>query len=441
MGGKIKMIIEFSISNFRSIKEKVTLSFNTKSKEGDEYFTYKMPNGKKILKLGFIYGANASGKTNVLLALDFLRNLVLQPFDKKTESFNFEPFLFDNDYKLNKNTSFSLDFFQNGTRYIYELTLNRKTILEEELHFYSPKKSLIYKRTTKLGSQLSKISFGQKIKIDKNSKKNLIGNTLWNNTVLGGFLKTNMESTELQEVIDWFLNKLKPIIAPETALTSFVSDRIEDERINKEIVIEILQKADFNISDINYKKKIVSIDDKSINISKESLIPNQNIEWIKGGKIIESTEILFKHLIEDDEFLLPIDVESAGTKRYYGLSGMLSLILNERSILSIDEIESSLHPDLVKHFIITFLVNSRESQLIATTHNRELLMERDILLNDSIWFTEKKEDGSTELYSVSDFDTSTIRNTSSIYNAYKIGKLGAVPDTADYYIEHNDEKK
>jgi AAA15 family ATPase/GTPase len=110
-------------------------------------------------------------------------------------------------------------------------------------------------------------------------------------------------------------------------------------------------------------------------------------------------------------------------------------------IVTIDELESSLHPDLLKHFLLTFLVNSKHSQLIATTHYRELLMEKDIIRNDAIWFTEKKEDGSTDLFSLADFDSSVIRNTSSVYNAYKIGKLGAVPNLSDYYIDNEDGKE
>jgi len=117
-----------------------------------------------------------------------------------------------------------------------------------------------------------------------------------------------------------------------------------------------------------------------------------------------------------------------GTQRYYGLSGYRSLVV------LIDELKSSLHPDLLKHFLISFLQNSKKSQLIASTHYRELLMEKDILRNDVIWFAEKREDGSTDLFSLADFDSSVVRNTSSVYLAYKIGKLGAVTALKDAFI-------
>jgi AAA15 family ATPase/GTPase len=109
----------------------------------------------------------------------------------------------------------------------------------------------------------------------------------------------------------------------------------------------------------------------------------------------------------------------------------------------IDELESSLHPDLFQHFLLSFLVNSKKSQFIATTHNREILDNKDIFRNDAIWITDKdNEECATELYSLADFDTKVIRDTTNILNAYKTGKLGGTPNLGDYYIEiENDETK
>lgn len=106
-------------------------------------------------------------------------------------------------------------------------------------------------------------------------------------------------------------------------------------------------------------------------------------------------------------------------------------------ILPVDELEASLHPDLYEHFLLSFLMNSKESQLIATTHNRELLNNKDIYRNDAIWFTDKNDDCATELYSLADFDSSVVRDTTNVLNAYKSGKLGAKPNTGDYYLDLN----
>src|SRR5690606_8028021 len=210
-------------------KDAVTLSFEPAS--GDELKEYYLiePTPKvKLLKLGLIYGSNGSGKTTILYALDFLRDLVVSPSEKKTDRFNFKPFLFDPETPA-ANTEFAIEFFQNQTRYEYEVELNKDAIILEKLsHYLTAKKSLVYQRNTDLRKKLTYIDFGTKIKINKTHKETLEANTLWNNTVLGGFLKTNIESKELQEVSDWFKTVLNPIITPNTNLLGFVSSKIED---------------------------------------------------------------------------------------------------------------------------------------------------------------------------------------------------------------------
>jgi len=419
------MIISFSVKNFYSIKDRVTLSFEaTTSKDLEEYYVVNYPKELRILKLGVLYGANASGKTTVLKALSFLRSMVLEPFVSKVDKFNYSPFLFIKD-KSEKNSFFSIEFVQNQIKYLYQVEFNTNSIVSESLYFFKPNKALIFKRDTNTKKQLSEIEFGSKIKISKESKVALTGNTLWNNTVLAGYLKTNFESNELQEVVSWFKDRLQPVIFPQSNLVADISSMIEKRELSKVNIIEILRKADFGISDIVIEKS---------GVSKDVLI-NNTIQTFQE-RIIK-----FQHSVDGVDYSLNYNDESAGTKRYYQFSGLLTLLLKNRWIVSIDELETSLHPDLIKHFLLTFLVNSEESQLITTTHYRELLLEKDILRNDVIWFTEKKENSSTDLFSLSDFNSSVIRNTSSVYNAYKIGKLGAVPDLIDYYVDLEDVKE
>lgn len=436
------MLANFSVQNFRSIKDKVTLSFEaTKSDDLEDYYIFEPKEGVRLLKLGLIYGANASGKTNLLKAMDLLRNLVLKPLSQKTDVIGFYPFLFDNDTPK-QNTVLSIEFFNNGVKYLYEVEFYELAIVREELFYYDPNKALVYKRITRFEKQLTEITFGGKIKINKEHKTILEANTLWNNTVLGGFLKTNFESFELSEVIDWFQNIMKPIVEPKSDLFQFISNKLEANEINKQTILEVLKKADFNISDIivdtNEQELTLEQVDK---ISKEMSISDNLLSKLKESKKIMTKELYFEHEVSDSKkYTLPFEDESAGTKRYYQFGGLLDLLIGKPSIFPIDEFESSLHPDLLKHFLLSFLTNSKNSQLIATTHLRELLMEKDIFRNDTIWFTEKKEDGSTDLFSLDDFDSSVVRNTSSVYNAYKVGKLGATPNLSDYFldIEHDE---
>lgn len=430
------MIVNFSIQNFGSIKEKQTLSFEAdKSTHLEDYYIIHTVGGLRLLKLGLIYGANASGKTTILKALDFLRHIVLNPEDKKSDSFHFKPFLFDS-VSSKSNSMLSIEFIQNETRYFYEVEFNQRAIVNETLNHYKPTKANVFKRTTDLEKQFTQIAFGGKIKKDKTFEKALESNTLWNNTVLGGFLKTNIKSKELKEVTDWFSQYLAPLVHTETQLDYNASMRLEESEISKFNIINILSKADFNISDVTIKDP----SPEKTQILLQTLATSD--DYIDKFFEMPIKKIEFEHTVNNEKYTLPFGLESQGTKRYYGFAGILIDLIKGSTAIPIDELEASLHPDLFVHFLLSFLVNSKKSQIIATTHNREVLNNKDIFRNDAIWFTDKNENSATELYALSDFDSSVIRkDTGSVYNAYKVGKLGGVPNLGDYYIEIENEKK
>jgi AAA15 family ATPase/GTPase len=408
------MIINFSVQNFGSIKEKQTLSFEAnKSTHLEEYYIIEPIPGLRLNKLALIYGANASGKTTVLKALDFLRKICTEPFNTKTEKFDFEPFLFDENTPT-ENTKFELEFVQNKIKYFYEVELNKTHIVREKLLNYNPNKAVVFERTTNEEKELTSIKFGSKI-----NKRNFLENsldifTLWNNTVLGGILKANIDDGDLFN----FLHELRSIspLINDSKIDNFTSELVFSKKVKKNVITNILKKADFKIRDF------------TIDLKTNDEISTRN-----------KYAVTFSHHLNNVNYDLPFESESQGTQRYYGFSTILLLLLSTDCIFSIDELESSLHPDLYIHFLLTFLVNSRESQLIATTHNREILNNRDIFRDDAIWFTEKDENSATELYSLADFDSSVIRDKSNVLNAYKSGKLGAVPNLGDYYIDLEDE--
>jgi AAA15 family ATPase/GTPase len=431
------MLVNFSIQNFGSIKDKQTLSFEAdKSKHLEDYYVMNV-NGLRLLKLGLIYGANASGKTTILKALDFLRTLVLNPKTQKTETFNFEPFLLDENTPT-ENTVFEIEFIQNETRYLYEVELNKEAIVREKLDVYNSRKSNVFERTTDFQIKIAKIEFGNKIKISKSAEDALENNTLWNNTVLGGYLKTNVASKELKDLIDWFNGYLSPLVHTLTTLDDFITSQINSSKIKKETLVSILKKADFNISNILIKEKEFEIPKISIILDGKSKSAIHELN--KEQKF--SVELEFEHTVGNNKYLLPFNNESQGTQRYYGFAGILSLLIGNSIMFSIDELESSLHPDLFQHFLLSFLVNSNKSQLIATTHNREILNNKDIFRNDAIWITDKdNENSATELYSLADFSTNVIRDTTNVFNAYKLGKLGGTPNLGSYYINIDNESE
>jgi hypothetical protein len=389
----------------------------------------------RLLKIALIYGANASGKSAILEALEFLRNLVLFPESKKTESLDFAPFLFDSKTP-EENSLISIEFIKDEIRYLYEVELMKKAIVREELFSWRPKKARLYKRTTNLSSQFTEITFGSTIQIDNTFKKTLEANTLWNNTVLGGYLKTNIDFKELQSVVSWFKENLKPLVVMGTDLEEFVSGQINSGKVQKNDVIEILKKADFHISDIVIREEEKELPDSLYQFFlKRMEEADRKVKALELKKKFTTFDLELVHVVNGKSYSLPFNMESNGTKRYYGFAGLLALILKDSMILPVDELEASLHPDLYEHFLLSFLMNSKDSQIIATTHNRELFDNKDIFRKDAIWFTDKNESCATELYSLADFDSSVVRDTTNVLNAYKSGKLGATPNPANYYLD------
>jgi len=404
------MIINLKIRNFKSIKDEIELSFEAVDSVEDSYiYRYKNQN---ILKMAIIYGQNASGKTNILKALEFLKSFIINPPIKRDDRVEITPFLFTDN--VEQNSYFEIEFLENEIKYLYKLELNKNGIVDEKLYFYNPNRALVYDRNLK--------KFGSKIDIKKLEEKILFKNTIHNNTLLSGYLKTDITIKEFDDVLSWFKKLMKPIY-PRTDLLAFTTKLIKENRIDKDFITNILQNADFAINDFEIKEQEIESE------FKEFL---QSIGEVEDADRLRKIELFFTHF---HKYKLDFQNESSGTQRYYHLSIMLSLMLKESLILPIDELDSSLHPDLLKHFLLTFLVNAKASQLIFTTHSRDLLLEKDILRHDTIWFTEKKEDSSTDLFALSDFDSKIIRKESSLYNIYKQGKLGAVPNLKNYFLD------
>ena len=436
------MIINFSVENFGSIKDKQTLSFlANKSDHLEDYYIIEPIKGLRLNKLALIYGANASGKTTVLKALDYLKEICTNPFDRKTEKFDYEPFLFD-EITPNQNTKFELEFIQNKLKYFYEVELNRNYIVKEKLYNFNPNKAVVFERTTNDEKELTSIKFGSKIEIKKSFQKIIELHTLWNNTVLGALLKTNIDIEELTNVSEWF-NSFTNFFNADSDSKDFFTTQIDLNRINKKIIISFLKKADFNICDLEVNKKedshLRQLLLKSIREAKNDNEKSRYIEML-DSEVVFNRHLYFYHKVNNIDYKLNINQESLGTQRYFEYAGLLSILLEQNVLLPIDELESSLHPDLFNHFLLTYLVNgTKNSQLIATTHNREILNNRDLFRDDAIWFTDKNEDSATELYSLADFDSSVVRDTTNVLNAYKSGKLGGIPNLGDYYINLDEE--
>jgi AAA15 family ATPase/GTPase len=433
------MIIEFSVSNFGSIREKQTLSFEaTKDNTLEEYYTFEPIPKLRLLKLAMIFGPNASGKSTVLKALEFLRDLVKNPAQNNSDRISFEPFMLDS-YSDNQPSTIELSFIQDSIKYIYYVQFNQECILLESLH-YSPKgrKAVFYTRNTNVENQTVDIEYGSEVEGDTKNRLKLETATLWNNTVLGTFSKANIDFQELKMVWNWFDTYLMSMISPKTNLMRWTTEKIDSSESIKTVVTNLLKYADVQINNIDISKEEVELDENQI----KALLDSPLGETFKNkgllDKKLKQVKIEFSHIGKDSNnenvsVLFPQHFESEGTKRYYGLGGILATLIGEPKAVAIDEFESSLHPDLAQNYILRFLVKSQKSQLLVTTHNIDFLGEQDVIRRDAVWFTQKNENGATELYSAADFDTSVIRKSSSLLNVYETGKLGAKPNLGSIF--------
>ncbi len=431
------MLLEFSVKNFLSYKEKMTLSFEaTKDKTLEEYYCYKINEKTRILKLGVLIGSNASGKTNILRALDFLKQKTIYP-KRLDENTDFTPFLFDPDTR-DMPGEFEIIFFVGNVKHHYSLILNKEQILEEKLNYYPKGQPVeVFKRRG------DKIDFGthKTVKLVKKDRDALDSNTVKTMTLLSALQVTKVKAPVLQNVVDWFRNFLMPMVKQSSDLRSWAMQGVDENTSHKKNIINLLKKADFNISDIIINREENTASDQLNDVIVNSIIPaNIKRKVIDDGKP-STVELIMIHKTDNHGkegiFSLNFEAESDGTKRYFELGGILSKLIIENHILAIDEIEGSLHPDLVRHFINTFLRNSAESQLIVTTHNIDFISDTDEIRKDVVWFTDKQRDGSTDLYSLADF--SDLRKNMSYLKAYKSGKLGAVPNLGSTLVALGDD--
>ncbi|MFW1899870.1 AAA family ATPase [Acinetobacter oleivorans] len=434
MSGKKDMIIDFSVQNFRSIRDEQKISFeadNSKDLENYFVFTPNLLHPKKtplrLLKLNFIYGANASGKSNILKALHALDILAIRTSKSKDEEVLFiEPFAFDSTSQ-DEPTKFVISFVANEIIYRYELTVNKKCILEEALYSVESGTGLLFHRTTDTQKQLTAIDIKSRCKMKADDRKTLSNSTLWNSTVLSTYHSLNIESEHFDNVVNWFIHTLMQYVEPDTDLKSYISKRIEDKKIDKANVLMLMQEADFCVNDLSFKP--IELTPERVEFIEKLKTRDTDVTRDLLENLLNEKELFFTHKVANGKYELNYDEESLGTQRYYQLSGLLDFVTRQNKVIAIDEFESSLHPDLIKHFLVLYLKTKHESQMLITTHYREFLSQKDLFRKDAIWFVEKDQDESfSEIYSLADFSTKTIRETSSVYNAYVTGKLGAVPN-------------
>ena len=401
------MIAEIKFKNMFSFRDETVLSFEAdKSKDLESYHVVELAPDVKLLKLAVIYGANASGKSNIIKVCDFIRSFITCTPLNKAELIKIVPFLLNRTSK-EQASEFSVSFYaMNGDkaiRYVYSVLLETTHIVRETLIYYlSQQPATVFERS--MENNVSSIKFGQKVKISTAAKEEITLKCLPNMSVFAAYMQVNTNIAEMETALQYLTKQMMPAIVPTSSLSRYAEEAIKKETA-KEYILRYLQEADFNISNISSKE-----------------------QETKKGVVIYT---MYQHKVSsglggNDYYEFPELYESDGTIRTFGLASQIQNSIGSNAFLAVDEIESSLHPKLIEYMIERFLKESKQAQLLLTTHYDGLLGEEDLLRKDNIWFAEKNTDGASVLYPLTDFKG--LNRISSLQKAYKFGKFGAVPN-------------
>lgn len=401
------MIAEIKFKNMFSFRDETVLSFEAdKSKDLESYHVVELAPDVKLLKLAVIYGANASGKSNIIKVCDFIRSFITCTPLNKAELIKIVPFLLNRTSK-EQASEFSVSFYaMNGDkaiRYVYSVLLETTHIVRETLIYYlSQQPATVFERS--MENNVSSIKFGQKVKISTAAKEEITLKCLPNMSVFAAYMQVNTNIAEMETALQYLTKQMMPAIVPTSSLSRYAEEAIKKETA-KEYILRYLQEADFNISNISSKEQ----------------------ETKKG--VVNYT--MYQHKVSsglggNDYYEFPELYESDGTIRTFGLASQIQNSIGSNAFLAVDEIESSLHPKLIEYMIERFLKESKQAQLLLTTHYDGLLGEEYLLRKDNIWFAEKNTDGASVLYPLTDFKG--LNRISSLQKAYKFGKFGAVPN-------------
>lgn len=416
------MLLSFTVENFRSIRDRQSLILEASSDSHLRESHVIKASGHEVLKSAAIYGANASGKSNVINAMIWMRRFVLESIFEKVENpeIPVEPFRLNADSRSAPSV-FEIEFLLGDDRFRYGFALSKSSVEEEWLFRKRPK------------GQAAKIFSreGKKITTNPRQEKGLerfITNTKPNTLFVKVCDAFNFAFAD--QVMEWFRNFRYVSGLDETGFIGFTADRIREEK-HRTALLDFAKRADFNLCDIRSSIEPLTEKDLPENLSSEvkkrllSANPQKG-EIFTGHSVFDSDGEIVG--IEEFDFE---EEESQGTRKFVALAGPILHTIEGGSILLIDEFEARLHPNLTKAILQWFNgpQNTKGAQLIIATHDTGL-MDPDTLRRDQIWFCEKDARGSTSLYCLDEFDKQEVRATTKFNRQYLQGIFGAVPHTA-----------
>lgn len=426
------MIQELRIKNFLSFKDEVVFSFEaSKDKTFEDYQVVEMEKGIRLLRFAVVFGANASGKSNLLNAFEFLKNFWFENRKDIQEQTDVVPFKLDA-HTPEVPSSFSLRFFAENTRYWYRLEIDGNKVYSEKLYFYtSVQPTLLFERI--LENNISVIDFNSAVvKVSAAAREQINLKCLPNMSFFAARNQVNVSIPVIDVARDWMKSNILPIVLPKISLFNYAENKLHADDAFKPHILNFIKEADFNISSVETKLIKRDLPQNILDfLVMNDEIASEEKERLKKEKTIQQVRTDFEHTVVNDKgtesYVLPEELQSDGTQRIFGIEAAIYSALKQNAFLFIDEIESSLHPRLVEFVLKKFLEEkNNHAQLLVTTHYDPLLNEvGELFRKDSVWFTEKNKSGATELYSLVEF--SRLNRISSLQKAYRQGNFGAIP--------------
>lgn len=443
------MLLRFSVANFKSFRDEQAIEFsvsNSKNEINKNVFSANVMNKTNdVLKTNMVIGANASGKSNFVDAINLMKRFVLvSATDKEIleGTIPYDPFIVDE--KSDKEpSSFEVLFVSEGITCQYGFSLNSDCVLEEWLIGYPKGRPQYWIERKAITKEEFTLSVSPSLKIPKRRQRNLKDSTRENNLVLSVANLLNIK--ELKLAYEWFVKKLALIPnVHHSDSTGRFSESLKDytrykcleDKTARANVLKLMKSADVGISDLVVQERELTRDDLN-RLKEDADFEEVKLEDLIGEKLVRLT---MEHRNKKSGYsaLFNFAQESTGTLDLFDFSGPLLDVLAKGKVLVIDELGSSLHPDLVEMIIMMFnnnKTNPKNAQLLFTSHAHTLLMKK-LFRRDQIWITQKHSDQSTSVTPLADYHP---RKNEAILKGYSLGRYNGIPSISNVYPEYEYE--
>ena len=421
------MLIELSVTNYRSILKRQTFSMAASKyfNELESLNTFELDQqsgSPRLLRSAALYGPNASGKSTLIQALQFVKNQVLnsQKESQAGDAISVQPFKLTAASRA-AVSEFEVTFVEQGVRYQYGFCCNRERFTEEWLFAYPlGRAQKWFHRVFDAEADEDKYKFTDSF-LGGRQRQSWAALTRPNALFFSTAMQLNNE--QLKPAFDWFKLRLQVFAGVHRLHAGYTLNTCSQEE-QRQRVVGFMNSADLSIADIQIKETVFSAD--SLPKDMPASIREDVLKDLAGQKFVEPRfihkDVETKELLEFKE-----SEESDGTRALFAFAGLwLDVIENER-VLVVDELDTSLHPLLVHHLVKRLHHAGSKAQLVFTTHDTTLLSQK-LLRRDQVWFMEKDSSSASRLYPLSDFSP---RENEAIERGYLNGRYGGIPFLKD----------